>query len=239
MGSPIYMEALKKDKKRYEKFLHYQELGLITEFDGETLTRLRNIYWGQFYEAVLYMYYEETNFETIGNKVELLCEALANQEYRIGHALTKTASSIPYALLNHKHLDYNSFVEKINGQNSWVYDVFALLKFDRKVFDEIEEPRSRMEEMTTDEIMTCIDFVGKSDLTQIRRVLEVDDRYDFNLPYMFIRVIDDMEKRLANHPYKELIEREISILKEKHNFKELKREVANEMRLNGFTDSFK
>lgn len=238
MGNPIYIEALKEDKKRYEKFLHYQDLGLITEFDGETLTRLRSIYWGQFYQAVLYMYFEETNFETIGNKVELLCQALDDQKYRIGHALTKTASSIPYALYNHKHLDYNSFVEKISGQNSWVYDVFALLKFDRKVFDELEEPRSRMEEMTNDEILTCIDFVGKSDLQQIRSVLECHDSYDFNLPYMFVHIIEGIERNLDGHPYKELLEREISMLKEKHKFKQLKREIAEEMRRNGFADSF-
>ena len=236
MGNPIYMEELKKDSVRYQKFLHYQELGLITEFDSEVLSRLRNIYWGQFFPAILYIYFMKTDFETIGNKVELLCQAFINEEFRICHALTKTVQGIPFYQYDHQHLDYNSYVEKISGHNAWVYDPFALLRFDKEVYQEIECPRSRLDQMSCEEAITCIDFVGKEQLMQIQKVLEIDDSYEFHLYQEFVLLIEELEKRLDNHPYRELLEKEIGILKEKHDIGKLKKLIANERNLNNFFD---
>lgn len=236
MGNPIYMQELAKDKERYEKFLHYQKLGLITEFDGEILSRLRNIYWGKFYQALLYIYFEKTDFSTIGNKVELICKALENEEFRIIHAMTKTAKDINYYQYDQQHLDHNSYVEKQSGQNTWVYDLFALLRFDKSCYEEIEQPRSNIEPTNIDDLFSAIKIIESEGLAQVKKVLEIDDNYDFGLKEIFVPLIDAMEQKLENHPYKELLEKEIGILKRKHDYDNIKKYIITERIKNGYVD---
>lgn len=238
MGNPLYIESLQSDEERYQKFLHYQKLGLITEFEADIITRLRNIYWGGFYQGVLYLYYMKTDFETMGNKVEILCKAIEDEDFTIRKAITKTISEIPFAFTDQQHLDFNMIVERPSGPNTWVYDLFALLKFDKKVYYELESPRSRYDELTKDELCTAIEVIGRDLSNEMKKILEIDDRYDFYVPDMFIGVVEYIEANLKGRPYQELIQKEVDLVKEKHKFTELKRSLILEMKNNGFSVNF-
>ena len=105
-GESIFVHNLSQDKEKYLKFLNGLKSGKITNFDQTTLTRLRKLYYG-FYSAIIYLYYEPTDFSNIGNKLELLTHALEDKKFQIVHGSVDSTRNIVFFMYGVKHLDYN------------------------------------------------------------------------------------------------------------------------------------
>ena len=107
--------------------------GKITDFDQVILTRLRKLYYG-IYSGLIYMYFEPTNFNNIGNKAELMTHVLEDKQYQLVHGNIDSTRNIPFFMYGVEHLDYNSWLEVQEGQKVWVYDLFSMLKIEKSVY---------------------------------------------------------------------------------------------------------
>lgn len=225
MAETVFMQELKKDKKRYQEFLRASKLYLVTEFDEEIKSRLRTIYWGGFFQALLYMYYMPTDFETIGNKVELLAKAFEGEEYNIIHASTRSVRTTHYYEHNQQHLDFNSYIEIKRGNNTWVYDLYSMLKFDKEVYESIEEPRSHINDL---EDISLLDISTSYKVEQVKKLVGEDD-YSLHCIEIYVKLMEKIVEFVnENHPFREQILKEIELQKQLNNFDELKRRVQAE-----------
>ena len=129
-GETIFFHHLSQNKEKLELYKRAVLEGKITEFDPTTLTRLRKLYFA-FYSGLIYLFYEPTTFDNIGNKLELLTYALEDKKFQIVHGDTDSTREIHFFLYGSKHLDYNSWIEVEEGQKIWVYDLFSLLRFEK------------------------------------------------------------------------------------------------------------
>lgn len=227
MAETIFMQELKKDHKRYQEFLKASKLYLVTEFDEEIKSRLRTIYWGGFFQALIYMYYNPTDFETIGNKVELLSAAFTGEEYNIVHASTRSTRETHYFEYNHQHLDYNSYLEIKKGTNTWIYDLYSMLKWDKKVYEKIEEPRSHLNDLND---ISLLDISTSYKIEQVKKIAGEND-YSLHCIEIYVKTMEKIVELLEeNHPYRDQILKEIELQKILTNFDELKRRVQYEER---------
>ncbi len=227
MENNIFIQELKKDKARYEKFLLAKREYLITEFDEEIKSRLRKIYWGGFFQALIYIYYMPTDFETIGNKVELLAKVLEGEEFNIVHASTISSRQTPFYEYNHNHLDYNSYIEIKKGHNTWVYDLYSLLKFDKQVYEELEEPTSHKNDPNN---ISLLEVISSQKLEQVKKIVGEED-YSLHLKEIYVKTMEKISELLnQTHPYYGILLKEIELQKKQNNFEELKRQVEYEER---------
>lgn len=223
MSESIFIQELKQDKTRYDKFLKAKELYLITEFDEEIKSRLRKIYWGGFFQALLYLYYMPTDFETIGNKVELLTASLEGEEFQIVHALTNSSRNTPFYKYDHKHLDFNSFIEVKRGRNIWVYDLYSMLKFDKSVYYSLESPQNHLNDATE---LSLLKVTSSEKLKQVKKMLAEEIDYSLHLKEIYLKTMEKIPEMLTkDHPFYDFILKEIELQKQVNNFDEMKREI--------------
>lgn len=222
MAKTIFIQELKKDKARYKEFLAARKLYLVTEFDEEIKSRLRKIYWGGFFQALIYMYYMPTDFETIGNKVELLSKVFEDEDYNIIHASTNSTRRTHFFEYNQQHLDFNSYIEIKKGNNTWIYDLYSMLKFDKHVYETIEEPKSHTNDLND---ISLLDISTSYKIKQVSKLVGETD-YSLNCIEIYIKTMEKILELLdKNHPYYEELVKEIELQKQASDFDELKKVV--------------
>lgn len=222
MENTIFIQELKKDKSRYREFLTAKKFYLVTEFDEEIISRLRKIYWGGFFQALIYLYYMPTDFETIGNKVELLSKSFGDEQYNIVHAKTNSIRTTNFFEYNIQHLDYNSYIEIKKGNNTWIYDLYSMLKFDKRIYDSLEEPKSHIDDVSD---ISLLDISTSYKIKEISKLVG-DNDYSLNCVEIYVKTIEKILELLdKNHPYRAEIIKEIDLQKKVTNFEELKRKT--------------
>ena len=175
----IYNEALETRKIRY--------------FDETTRRRLSKLYYGM-YSGLIYMYAFPTDFNSVGNKIELLTYALNDKDYTICHGQTDSTRDIPFFMYaNHQHLDSASWVEIEDGNTTWVYDPFSLLQIEKETYHKLEHP----------------EITNKISANVIRNhPRREEDDYTYHhdgFDYMLLDIFPRFEEYLPHHPYKDIL----------------------------------
>ncbi len=208
MYDNLFYKNLSKDKEKLKIFKEGLKKEIIRPFDISTLSKLRRLYYS-CYSALIYLYGEETNFETIGNKVELLSFVFENDSYQIVHAETDSTRDIPFHQYAHKHLDFNSYYEVQKGNKTLIYDTFSMLMFDKEIYEQLEHPK-------------IIRTVSKQKIQS--HPMRIIDRETYNNPHDFwlsIPILTHLERNLENNPYKAILKKELERYKVEINYEEL------------------
>lgn len=214
-GESVFVHNLSQDKEKYLKFLNGLKSGKITNFDQTTLTRLRKLYYG-FYSAIIYLYYEPTDFNNIGNKVELLTHALEDKKFQIVHGSIDSTRNIKFFMYGVQHLDYNSWIEVEEGTTTWVYDLFSLLKFEKSLYYELEHP-------TVSKIIP-----GDAVLNHPGRDNEDFSTFHDGFVELLFKQMPMMEKNMDKHPFKDILAPELTRFKTDINYEDLKLRINEE-----------
>lgn len=217
MYKSLFYLNLEKDKEKLEMYRDGISSGKIMNFDQTTLTRLRKLYYG-FYSGLIYMYYESTNFNNIGNKVELLTYAMEDKEYQIVHGDIDSTRNIPFSMYGVEHLDFNTWLEVKEGQKVWVYDFFSMLKIEKNVYYKLENPK--------------VNKVIPKSVIMSHPGRERDDycTYHNGFDFMLIDIIPNIEKKMETHPFKEILSPEIIRFKKEINFEDMVLEFSTKMK---------
>lgn len=214
-GESVFVHNLSQDKEKYLKFLDGLKNGKITYFDQTTLTRLRKLYYG-FYSAIIYLYYAPTDFDNIGNKVELLTHALEDKKFQIVHGSVDSTRNIKFFMYGVHHLDYNSWIEVEEGKTTWVYDLFSLLKFEKSLYYELEHP-------TVSKIIP-----GDAVLNHPGRDNEDFSTFHDGFVELLFKQMPMMEKNMDKHPFKDILAPELTRFKTDINYEDLKLRINEE-----------
>lgn len=215
MRNTTFYQHLVKDREKKELFEHNFQRGHIEEFPSSIMTRLRRSYFG-YTTGLLYLYGEDTTFATIGNKVQLLCNALVNDDYKIVHGDTDSTRQINFNSYHQEHLDYNSWIEVKRGNKTFVYDLFSLLKYDKDLYYQLEHPEIRR-------------IIPKS-LIESHPSHEEDDFSRISGEFMLVGYIPMMEKKLKSSPYQDILKPELTRLRQIAGYDDIVLEWNNEKR---------
>lgn len=208
----IFHHHLSQNKDKLQLYNKAQQEGKITYFDPTTIRRLRALYYGM-YTGLIYMYGYPTDFNSIGNKIELLTYVFEDRDYEIVHASTDSTREIPFFMYHcQQHLDSSSWVEVKEGNKTWVYDPFSLLRIEKSVFYELEHP-------------TITSMVPKKVI--VSHPARCLDEYKYHhdaMDFMLIKILPEMLKKASNSPFKELLESEITRYKKDINLDQVELE---------------
>lgn len=218
-GETLFFHNLSLYNDKLEIYIKALSERKITNFDQTALTRLRKLYYG-LYSGLIYMYYEPTNFNNIGNKAELLTHTMEDKEYQIVHGDTDSTRNIPFFMYGVEHLDFNSWLEVKEGQKVWVYDLFSMLKIEKETYYRLEHPEIKQ-------------IISKSTIMN-HPGRERDDfkTYHNGFDYMLIGIIPEMEKNMPNHPFADILIPEITRFKKEIDFEKLVLDFSTETKRN-------
>jgi len=191
-GETVFFHHLSQNKEKLELYKRAVLEGKITEFDPTTLTRLRKLYFA-FYSGLIYLFYEPTSFDNIGNKLELLTHALEDRKFQIVHGSTDSTREIHFFLYETPHLDYNSWIEVEEGQKIWVYDLFSLLRFEKDTYYQLEQPK--VDRVIPKEVILNHPGREKQEYTKF---------HDGFIEILFAQM-PTIEKNMDHHPFKEIL----------------------------------
>ena len=105
---------------------------------------------------------------------------------------TNSTRNILFYEYGQGHLDYNLWIEVEEGNKTWVYDLFSLLKMEKDFYYELEEPK--------------IEKIYLKDVLDLNKDFSsFSNQYD-NILY---EMIDKLKESLEDSPYKELLIPEI------------------------------
>ena len=193
----VFHHHLSENKEKIDIYNNGILTGKIRYFDETTRKRLSKLYYGM-YSGLIYMYAFPTDFNNIGNKIELLTYALDNKNYKIIHGETDSTREIPFFMYaNINHLDSASWIEVDDGITTWVYDPFSLLQIEKGTFYKLEHPTVKRE-ITKDLIES-----------HPRRE---DDDYSFHHDggdLVLLTVFPQLEKYLPHHPFRDILAPEL------------------------------
>lgn len=203
-----FFHNLSQDRDKLQLYKTAVLEGKISNFDQTTLTRLRKLFYA-FYSGLIYMYYEPTDFNNIGNKVELLTHVLEDKKFQIVHGDVDSTRDINFFMYGLKHLDFNSWIEVEEGQKTWVYDLFSLLRIEKNVYYQLEHPS--INKVIPGEVV--LNHPGR-------------DREDYTIFHDgFIEILFSqmpiMEKSMSKHPFKEILVPELMRFKNDINYEDL------------------
>lgn len=215
MEESIFYKHISKDANKLEILKKGLKQGTIQSFDVETLTKLRRIYYS-FFSGIIYLYGEPTDFSTIGNKLEILSHIFKNEDYQIVHGDTNSTREIIFFEYGSQHLDYNSWMEVKRGNKIYVYDVFSMLRFEKEIYYQLENPQVNR-------------IVPKKVIES--HPSRIGD--DYSKPrdcWMLVGYIPKLETKLKNHPYKDLLLPELTRYKKQVNYDDILLEWKEEER---------
>lgn len=218
-GETVFFHHLSQDKNKLELFRKAVSEGKITDFDQTTLTRLRKLYYA-FYSGLIYIYYEPTDLNNIGNKLELLTHTLEDKKFQIVHGDTDSTREIKFSLYETKELDYNSWVEVKEGQKTWVYDLFSLLRIEKDVYDQLEHPN----------IKSVIP--KESILNHPGGDSENYTQFHGGFIEILFAQMPTMEKNMNHHPFKEILVPELMRFKADIHYDDLLLKNKEEIMMN-------
>ncbi len=213
----VFHHYLTQDKEKLQIYNDALKNEKIINFDQATIAKLRKLFWA-YYSGLLYMYYEPTTFNNIASKVELMTYALEDKDYKIVHGSTDSTRNIKFFLYGVERLDYNSWIEVEEGQKTWVYDFFSLLKIEKSVYEELEHPN-------------IFKVVPKEAITN-HPAYNSDEFRFFHDDFIEILLyqIPTMENNMSHHPFKEILASELVRYKRIIDYEErmLKIKVENQ-----------
>ena len=105
---------------------------LVKSFDQEIISELRKCYYGVF-SGLIYIFSTDTTFSNIDNKVELLTWIFKDKNIKLVKGSTNSTRNILFYEYGQGHLDYNLWIEVEEGNKTWVYDLFSLLKINLEI----------------------------------------------------------------------------------------------------------
>lgn len=216
-GESVFAHNISQDKEKYLIYLKAVKDGKISDFDQTTLTRLRKLYYG-FYSAIIYLYYEPTDFNNIANKLELLTHVLEDKKFNIVHGSVDSTRDIKFYMYGVQHLDFNSWIEVEEGTTTWVYDVFSLLKFEKNTYYELEHPTIRKI------------IPGDAILNHPGRDREDYSTFHDGFIEILFKQMPIMEKSMDTHPFRHILAPELTRFKKDINYDELKLRITEEER---------
>lgn len=200
MKKSIFLQNLEKNKTKLNLYNDGIKKGLIQPFDQEVLTNLRNLYYGCI-SGIIYIYGMATDCGTIANKMILLRYALDDRNFQIVHGNTYSTENIFFDKYNN-NLDNNSWIEVKEGNKEWVYDPFSLLKIEKNLYYQIEEPE-------------VFRIISKKDVESHPGRIDDDYyRFDEGGKEFLTFILPSIEKNLKNNPHKDFLKAEISRFKE-------------------------
>lgn len=207
-GETVFHHYISQDKNKLDIYNKAVAEGKITHFDQTTITRLRKLYYG-LYSGLIYMYMEPTTFNNIGNKVELLTYVFEDKKYNLVYGDTDSTQNISFFMYGVEHLDSNSWIEVEEGNKTWVYDTFSLMRIEKEVYYKLENPK-----------------VNK--VVPKRAIMELPgrDREDYTVYYdgfnfMLIGFFGQLDKLMDYHPFKQILAPEITRFKKEINFDDI------------------
>ena len=201
----VFHHYISQDKVKLDIYNKAIADGKITDFDPVIITRLRKLYYG-LYSGLIYMYFEPTHFNNIGDKVDLMTHVLEDKQYQLVHGETDSIRNIQFFMYGVEHLDYNSWFEVKEGQKVWVYDLFSMLKIEKSVYEKLENP-------------TIIKVVSKDAIMSHpgRDREDYTFRPDF-ADFMLIEILTMMEQAMPSHPFSKILAPEITRYKKDIDF---------------------
>lgn len=205
MDKTIFFLNLSQDKDKLELYKKALSEGKITNFDQATITRLRKLYYG-LYTGLIYMYMEPTSFHNIGNKVELLTHVFEDKQYNIMHGETDSTRDIQFFMYGVEHLDLNSWIEVEEGNKTWVYDTFSLMKIEKQIYYKLENPK--VDKVIPKSVIMEHPGRARDDYTI----------YHDGFNYMLIGIFKKLEKVMDKHPFKHILSPEITRFKKEIDF---------------------
>lgn len=190
-GETSFITSVKKNKTRNKLLSDGIAYGKVKSFDQDIITDLRKCYFDTF-SGLMYMYLSETSFCNISSKAKLFAWILRDKNFKLVKGNIYSTKNTLFYIYGVKHLDYNLWFEVVEGNKEWVYDLYSLLKIEKNLYYELEEP-----------VIEEIYLKDEIDLEH--------DHSNYNNKYdsLIYEMLDSIENELENHPYRELLEPEI------------------------------
>lgn len=190
-GETTFISYIKKKDDLYQKLIYGFKNNLVKSFDQEIISELRKCYYGIF-SRLIYIFSTDTTFSNIDNKAELLIWIFKDKNIKLVKGSTNSTRNILFYEYGQGHLDYNLWIEVEEGNKTWVYDLFSLLKMEKDFYYKLEEP--------------MIEKIYLKDVLDLNKDFSIfSNQYD-NLLY---EMIDKLKESLEDSPYKELLIPEI------------------------------
>lgn len=190
-GETTFISYIKKKDDLYQKLIYGFKNNLVKSFDQEIISELRKCYYGIF-SVLIYIFSTDTTFSNIDNKAELLIWIFKDKNIKLVKGSTNSTRNILFYEYGQGHLDYNLWIEVQEGNKTWVYDLFSLLKIEKDFYYKLEEP--------------MIEKIYLKDVLDLNKDFSIfSNQYD-NLLY---EMIDKLKESLEDSPYKELLIPEI------------------------------
>lgn len=215
MKKSIFLQNLEKNETKLNLYNEGVKKNLIQPFDQEVLTKLRKLYYGCI-SGIIYIYGMPTDVGTIAEKMILLRYALDDKNFQIVHGNTYSTENISFHEYDSKHLDNNSWIEVKEGNKEWVYDPFSLLKIEKNLYYQIEEP----EVFRTITKKTVESHPGRQD--------DNFHTFDEGGKDFLTFILPTIEENLENNPHKDFLKAEISRFKEEVDYEGICTEWENE-----------
>lgn len=190
-GETTFISYIKKKDDLYQKLMYGFKNNLVKSFDQEIISELRKCYYGVF-SGLIYIFSTDTTFINIDNKAELLTWIFKDKNIKLVKGSTNSTRNILFYEYGQGHLDYNLWIEVEEGNKTWVYDLFSLLKMEKDFYYELEEPK--------------IEKIYLKDVLDLNKDFSsFSNQYD-NILY---EMIDKLKESLEDSSYKELLIPEI------------------------------
>ena len=148
--------------------------------------------------------------------MELLTHALEDKKFQIVHGSVDSTRNIVFFMYGVKHLDYNYWIEVDEGTTTWVYDLFSMLKFEKSLYYELENPV--VSEIIPRDVI--LNHPGRDD----NKFLTFHDGF-IELLFKQMPII---EKNMENHPFKDILVPELTRFKANINYEDLKLRTSEE-----------
>lgn len=210
----IFYKNLEKHKDRLELYKKGIEERNIKEFDLEILSKLKKTNYGGI-PGNIYIYAFPTNFETIGNKVEILAWIFRDIDFKIVHAKTNSTEEIMFYEYKSKHLDCNSWIEIQDGTKEVVIDPFSNLMIEKELYYKLENP-------------VIIQTYTSEDVKNHPARGDDDFSSEYGSYDSLLIIMEFLEKTIQDSPYKEYLEKEVDKLKSKIDFDKMKQDFLQE-----------
>ena len=139
-GETVFYHHIAQNMEKASIYNQALKEGKISNFDPVILSRLRKLFYA-FYSGLIYMYSMPTDLGNIGDKADLFSHVLMDKDYKMVRGKTDSIREIPFFMYKgQQHLDIDIWFEVQEGQKTWVYDLFSMLKIEKGVFEKLEHP---------------------------------------------------------------------------------------------------
>lgn len=210
----IFFNHLKKYPDRLKLYNEARKNRKISEFDLELISKLKKVVYGGI-PGNIYLYAFPTDFEHIGNKLEILSWAFRENDFKLVHGNTNSTKEIMFHEYNSKHLDYNSWIEVKIGLKEFVIDTFSMLMFEKDIYYQLENPQ-------------VLKVVPSEKINNHPARCDDDFSEEYASYDSLLLLMDGLEHLINNSPYKDYLTKELDKLKSKIDYDKMMQEYLQE-----------